>query len=259
MSGSFQFFSGLFPGGYVFNTEAHPIDIAALYCCSASKLIHDAEIEELSMNSDLLAVMGIGSPHDSTRAGKKPKRSRDDSKLVDSFFKFAETEFKIDVKESSPWNTGSHGGHFQYKVPNVVMPQDVHSELDIPIPTAAGKDVEEDEEKEDAASERRENDSDTTESKSEGAESDSVRDVLVSDTAESENIESSQRDESADVSESGTSSITESVTTAVKSEGTESEEIKSEWMTTSQASNFVETNLETVEIASPKVTHGKDF
>jgi len=134
------------------------------------------------------------------------------------------------------------------------MPQDINTELDIPIPTA-GKDDEDEEE----ASDRRENYFDTTEHKSETAESDSLAGVLIVDTAKSEKIGSAQREELADVSESGTTSTTESVTTTMKSEGTESEDVKSDWMSTSHASNFVETNLETVEIASAEVTHGKDF
>ena len=47
------------PGGYVFNTEAHPIDTAALYCCSAEKNADDLSIHELHDNIDLLELLGL--------------------------------------------------------------------------------------------------------------------------------------------------------------------------------------------------------
>ena len=43
----------------MFNTEAHPVDASALYCCSAEKQRHIGEIEDLHNNIDLLALMGI--------------------------------------------------------------------------------------------------------------------------------------------------------------------------------------------------------
>ena len=32
-------------GGYVFNTEAHPVDLAAVHCCSAAKREEDQVIQ----------------------------------------------------------------------------------------------------------------------------------------------------------------------------------------------------------------------
>ena len=46
-------------GGYVFNTEAHPIDIAALYCCSAERHDDLAALHDLHDNIDLLELLGL--------------------------------------------------------------------------------------------------------------------------------------------------------------------------------------------------------
>ncbi|CAG2103446.1 unnamed protein product [Medioppia subpectinata] len=46
-------------GGYVFNTEAHLIDIAAVYCCSNQKKIQSNIMSEFRDNLDLYSVMGI--------------------------------------------------------------------------------------------------------------------------------------------------------------------------------------------------------
>ena len=49
----------LFSGGYVFNTEAHPIDSAALYCCSAQKKKDDKILQDFHDSVDLLALLDI--------------------------------------------------------------------------------------------------------------------------------------------------------------------------------------------------------
>lgn len=49
----------LFSGGYIFNTEAHPIDTGALYCCSAEKKEDDLELQDFHDNLDLLTLFGI--------------------------------------------------------------------------------------------------------------------------------------------------------------------------------------------------------
>ncbi len=43
----------------MFNTEAHPIDTAALYCCSAERKEHDKLIHDFHDNVDLLALLDI--------------------------------------------------------------------------------------------------------------------------------------------------------------------------------------------------------
>ena len=49
----------MFAGGYVFNTEAHPVDAGALYCCSEEKQIHEQEIENVLSHIDLLRLVGV--------------------------------------------------------------------------------------------------------------------------------------------------------------------------------------------------------
>ncbi|XP_052067017.1 ER degradation-enhancing alpha-mannosidase-like protein 2 [Mytilus californianus] len=46
-------------GGYFFNTEAHPMDSAAVYCCSAAKKEDDAILQEMHDNLDLLSLLDI--------------------------------------------------------------------------------------------------------------------------------------------------------------------------------------------------------
>jgi len=49
----------VYVGGYVFNTEAHPVDAASLYCCSSDKTRDDAAIAAMMTNVDLLSTLGI--------------------------------------------------------------------------------------------------------------------------------------------------------------------------------------------------------
>ncbi|KAL5007551.1 hypothetical protein ScPMuIL_016357 [Solemya velum] len=68
-------------GAYVFNTEAHPMDIAAVHCCSAGKKENDRIIQEMHDNIDLLSLIGIDFEEDilSTRdRGKKSSKSEND-------------------------------------------------------------------------------------------------------------------------------------------------------------------------------------
>ncbi|CAH1785924.1 unnamed protein product [Owenia fusiformis] len=63
-------------GGYVFNTEAHPIDPAALYCCSAEKKEQDKLLQEMHDEMDLLELLELT---DSAALEKdKDKRSMED-------------------------------------------------------------------------------------------------------------------------------------------------------------------------------------
>jgi mannosidase alpha-like ER degradation enhancer 2 len=48
-------------GGYVFNTEAHLIDIAAVYCCSHQKNFEDNILSEFQNNLDLYSLFGLHS------------------------------------------------------------------------------------------------------------------------------------------------------------------------------------------------------
>jgi hypothetical protein len=100
-------------GGYVFNTEAHPIDPAALYCCSAEKQKHDVELQNLHNNIDLLFLFDL--TDDKTdifeKIGKQmdelAKRNNEYNKLFDTVVEFPpanqETVVKINP-ESLPKN-----------------------------------------------------------------------------------------------------------------------------------------------------------
>lgn len=46
-------------GGYVFNTEAHPIDAASLYCCSAEKRRDDVALLDLQTNANLVQLLNL--------------------------------------------------------------------------------------------------------------------------------------------------------------------------------------------------------
>lgn len=46
-------------GGYIFNTEAHPIDTAAVYCCSSRKQKADDILQQFRNRLDLSAILGF--------------------------------------------------------------------------------------------------------------------------------------------------------------------------------------------------------
>ncbi|RWS04555.1 ER degradation-enhancing alpha-mannosidase-like protein 2 [Dinothrombium tinctorium] len=62
-------------GSYVFNTEAHPFDIAAVHCCSASKKMEDKTIDDLRTNLDLYSFLDLNSDHH-IKPKKKIKKSQ---------------------------------------------------------------------------------------------------------------------------------------------------------------------------------------
>ncbi|GFS09323.1 LOW QUALITY PROTEIN: alpha-1,2-Mannosidase [Elysia marginata] len=55
-------------GGYVFNTEAHPMDLAAVHCCSAEKREDDRLLQDMEDNIDLLAMLGVTDERDNNEA-----------------------------------------------------------------------------------------------------------------------------------------------------------------------------------------------
>lgn len=88
-------------GGYVFNTEAHPIDIGAVYCCSARHHDHQLHLYEFQKNMDLHSLLEISDNKEFFETfkskqrfkGKNPKRKlesisslcpKNDSDEVDS-------------------------------------------------------------------------------------------------------------------------------------------------------------------------------
>ncbi|CAG5136354.1 unnamed protein product [Candidula unifasciata] len=72
-------------GGYIFNTEAHPIDLAAVHCCSAVKKEDDKLLQEFHDNLDLLSLLDIVDESDydwieSEKKKKKKKKTEEDIK-----------------------------------------------------------------------------------------------------------------------------------------------------------------------------------
>ena len=96
----------------MFNTEAHPIDTAALYCCSAEKNADDASIDELHDNIDLLQLLGLDDVDDLgnieddldsiQNIRKKHKRkTKLRSPFSDNIFRTADVPNNIDDAETN--------------------------------------------------------------------------------------------------------------------------------------------------------------
>ncbi|KAL4224501.1 ER degradation-enhancing alpha-mannosidase-like protein 2 [Mactra antiquata] len=90
-------------GSYVFNTEAHPIDTAALYCCSAEKEQDDLELEEFHDNLDLLALFDITENTGDVRGVKWSKSKNHNSDDIDmaDLFNTGENVLKLDVNKGA--------------------------------------------------------------------------------------------------------------------------------------------------------------
>lgn len=83
-------------GSYIFNTEAHPIDTAALYCCSGEKKEHDLELQEFYDNLDLMTLFGLNDDVDKVegvRWSTYKKRNMSDLAMF-------ETDYFHDVPDS---------------------------------------------------------------------------------------------------------------------------------------------------------------
>ena len=63
-------------GGYVFNTEAHPIDLAAVHCCSTQKKQEEDILQNFHDNLNLLELLDIVHDKESRIIGKKLKKKR---------------------------------------------------------------------------------------------------------------------------------------------------------------------------------------
>uniref|UniRef100_A0AC35G1W1 Alpha-1,2-Mannosidase n=1 Tax=Panagrolaimus sp. PS1159 TaxID=55785 RepID=A0AC35G1W1_9BILA len=50
-------------GGYIFNTEAHPIDPAMLYCCSSKKAEDITKLQKFEDNIDFISLLDLRDPH----------------------------------------------------------------------------------------------------------------------------------------------------------------------------------------------------
>ena len=74
-------------GSYIFNTEGHPVDTAALYCCSAEKKEDDAELQDFHDNLDLLSMLDVHDNTDTVRGVKwnSRRKRKSDFELEDVF------------------------------------------------------------------------------------------------------------------------------------------------------------------------------
>lgn len=87
-------------GGYIFNTEAHPLDLAAIHCCSAEKKEAEAILQSFHDNLNLLELLDIGLETESKKIGKKLyKRKKQEKQNL--------PEFKMDTVESEITKTNS--------------------------------------------------------------------------------------------------------------------------------------------------------
>lgn len=63
-------------GGYIFNTEAHPIDVAAVYCCSAERKAHQALLQDFQNTMDLHSLLDINEKGDFLRVFKRSQKKK---------------------------------------------------------------------------------------------------------------------------------------------------------------------------------------
>lgn len=63
-------------GGYIFNTEAHPIDLAAVHCCSAQKKEEEKVLQEFHDSLNILELLDIVNTMDVKKIGKKLKKRK---------------------------------------------------------------------------------------------------------------------------------------------------------------------------------------
>ena len=50
-------------GGYIFNTEAHPIDPAMLYCCSSKRAEDITKLQKFEDNIDFISLLDLKDPY----------------------------------------------------------------------------------------------------------------------------------------------------------------------------------------------------
>ena len=93
-------------GSYIFNTEGHPFDTAALYCCSAEKKEDDAKLQDFHDNLDLLSLLDIDDNTDTVRGVKwnSKKKRKDEFGLDDIFI----DDLKLDRNRLNVQLKGDH-------------------------------------------------------------------------------------------------------------------------------------------------------
>lgn len=84
-------------GGYVFNTEAHPIDIAAVYCCSSQKTVEDSVIAHFQDNLDLYSILELNNNNDNLLKLYRQKHYKEP--LEKTSIKLDEEKVSIELNE----------------------------------------------------------------------------------------------------------------------------------------------------------------
>lgn len=84
-------------GAYIFNTEAHPMDIAAVHCCSAGKKEADKTIQEMHDHMDLLSLIGINFEEEILGTWDKNDEPKSGTRSKDNIFlKFKHDNAKLE-------------------------------------------------------------------------------------------------------------------------------------------------------------------
>ena len=93
-------------GSYIFNTEGHPFDTAALYCCSAEKKEDDAKLQDFHDNLDLLSLLDLDDNTNTVRRVKwnSKKKRKDEFGLDDIFI----DDLKLDRNRLNVQLKGDH-------------------------------------------------------------------------------------------------------------------------------------------------------
>ena len=109
-------------GSYIFNTEGHPFDTDALYCCSAEKKEDDAELQHFHDNIDLLALLDVhdddDNPMHGTKWNSRKRREKAGSGIMGDF-KLGGTKWKSSAKGEHQNILSTEGKVFTVKDLNV--------------------------------------------------------------------------------------------------------------------------------------------
>ncbi|GAB1598409.1 ER degradation-enhancing alpha-mannosidase-like protein 2 [Argonauta hians] len=103
-------------GGYIFNTEGHPIDIAAVHCCSAAKKQDDDILFKLHDNMDLLALLGA-TDDGQHYGGQKWEKKRKDQQTTENSDHVSDTKSE-DLSKDSKDASGSSNTTVQSEARN---------------------------------------------------------------------------------------------------------------------------------------------
>ncbi|KAK7480421.1 hypothetical protein BaRGS_00028340 [Batillaria attramentaria] len=111
-------------GGYIFNTEAHPMDLAAVHCCSAQKKEEEEILWHFHDNLNLLELLDIGRDAESKKIGKKLRRKKRKESLNEELtessgtFENAQRKQKADSENHNVRNSAGDAKDLETKVPS---------------------------------------------------------------------------------------------------------------------------------------------